>query len=248
LMFWIGSFWREDMEDTAGQQPLLSVTPAASSRGPVIVAAALAVATAAVWPAAANRLESANEAPVLLKPLVGSGGWRTTEEQLALWSPRFSGARAMVHQTLEKEGVGRVAVYVAYYRDQAVYGELVNSENVLVTTTDKNWREIRKDVQGLSWGSALVQARTSELLGEGQRLLVHRFYWIGGRLTANDYAAKAWLAFTKLAAVGDASAAIVVYTIAAEGQEKQAAVRLDRFAAEVGEEVNRLLLEASGTN
>ncbi|MBX6391831.1 MAG: EpsI family protein, partial [Burkholderiales bacterium] len=44
-------------------------------------------------------------------------------------------------------------------------------------------------------------------------------YWIDGHMTANAYMAKARLAWSKLARRGDDSAAIVVYTHAAEDAE-----------------------------
>jgi EpsI family protein len=41
---------------------------------------------------------------------------------------------------------------------------------------------------------------------------VWQWYWIGGRITADSYVAKAWLALNRLAGRGDDSAAVILYT------------------------------------
>ncbi len=76
-----------------------------------------------------------------------------------------------------------------------------------------------------------------------QRLLVRRFYWIDGRLTANDYVAKGLLALAKLTGAGDGSAAIVLYTDCTDSLPK-AGERLDRFATEMGSSIDSMLATA----
>jgi EpsI family protein len=45
-----------------------------------------------------------------------------------------------------------------------------------------------------------------------ERLLAWQIYWINGRLTSNDYLAKAYSAVYQLLGRGDDSAVLVVYT------------------------------------
>ncbi len=248
LMFWVGSFWREDTSPDpmpferlgsrgASPQPI-------SGRG-VVFAALLAVAVAGIWPAAAATLRSAPGGSVTLEPVVAERDWRTRDARLGEWSPRFIGPRARLHQTFEKEGVGAVGLYLVYYRGETQGNELVNSENVLVATTDRAWHEIRSGSRRFRWGNTVVDALSSELVSQDQRLLARRFYWIDGMLTANDYVAKAWLALTRVVGASDRSAAIVLYTISA-GSLPEADQRLDRFAAEMGAAVDRRLTAPGG--
>jgi exosortase A len=248
LMFWVGSFWREDpnpgLASPARRDAVGSASRPANGRG-TLVAAALAVVAAWVWPIAAATLESTERGPVYLEPIASASGWRATGTRLTAWSPRFIGARVHLHQTFDKEGVGAVGIYVAYYQGQTGGSEVVNSENVLVPSGDREWREVRKPPGTLRWENASVEPVTSELVGRDQRLLAWRFYWISGRVTANDYVAKARLALTKLLGAGDGSAAIVLYTVASEAPA-EADDRLNRFAAEMGATVDHALVAGGG--
>ena len=49
------------------------------------------------------------------------------------------------------------------------------------------------------------------LLGERNRLVVYRLYWVDGRLTASDYGAKALLAWSRLTGGRGDAALVVVY-------------------------------------
>jgi len=243
LMFWVGSFWREDrspaLMPTARLGTLVATPRPTGNRG-ALVAALMAVTVVGIWPVAAATLESARYGAVRLEPIVGETGWRADDRRLTDWSPRFVGSGARLHQTFEKDGVGRVGVYLAYYVGRTQGSELVNSENALVTAADRQWREIRKAPRTVRWGNTPVDAMTSELAGQDQRLLVCWFYWIDGILTTNDYLAKAWLALAALTGASDRSAVVVFYTTSSDAP-RVAEQRLDHFVAEMGAAVDRTL-------
>ena len=246
VMFWMGSLWREEAEGNPGSaardvSALSPVEPAVRAGGAPL-AAVLAVLVAGVWPVLAGTLESTGQ-PAQLLPITSAAGWRADEARLAQWSPRFVGSRAQLQQSFHKEAWGSVGVYVAYYRGQTQGSELVSSENTLVGSTNRAWHEIHRGPRDFQWGTGVIGAPTSELVGPAQRLLVRRFYWIDGRLTANDYVAKGLLALAKLTGAGDGSAAIVLYTDCTDSLPK-AGERLDRFATEMGSSIDSMLATA----
>jgi EpsI family protein len=63
----------------------------------------------------------------------------------------------------------------------------------------------------------------------GERLVAWHWYWIDGRLTASDYRAKAWIAWSRLIGHGDDAATIVVYA----PKEGAGEVALDAFIHDV---------------
>jgi EpsI family protein len=106
----------------------------------------------------------------------------------------------------------QVGLYLAYYRNQDYDHKLVSSSNVLVASSDPQWRRVDSGVRQIAFGEQPVQVRTAELRsGETSRMVVWQLYWINGYLTSSDYVAKAYTAFSRLLGRGDDSAVIIVY-------------------------------------
>lgn len=244
LMFWIGSFWREDVppEIAPATRPVL---PMGAAEIRTLFAALSAVIAAWIWPITAAALKpEPTSASVQLAPIAAEAGWSSRKAQPLSWSPYYIGARSHLRGTFDKPGRGTVDMYIAFYRDQTDGIELVSSANVLVRAADREWRERPRSGQRLSWAGTAVEARSSEVIGRDQRILVRRLYWSDGRVTANDYYAKAMLAFAKLIGAGDASAAVVLYTDAGDSLV-DAEARLDAFAAEMSTAIDRALTAAA---
>jgi len=247
LMFWVGSFWREDERPEVTTREPLARDGAARTVDyrAAIFSALTAVAVAGIWPVAAARLESPADGAKRLTAITGDAGWRARGGTLAEWSPRFVGVHTSLQQVFEKESAGSVGVYIAYYQGQRGSGKLVSSENVLATTSDRQWREIAGAPRTFRWGEAAIGAASSELASKEMRLVARRFYWVDRRLTSNGYLAKVWLTVAKLSGRGAGSAAIVLYTVGSDPKQ-EAEARLDRFGAEMGAAVDRALAAAEG--
>ena len=243
LLFWVGSFWQErdaPAAAPAGQAPRI---PAMASipHGKLYAAAATAIVAALIWqPVDAFATHGIATAVPAIPRLDGAGGWTRSPEIIADWKPRYSGYAADSQQTFVK-GDRRVGLYIAYYRNQVKGSELVTSTNFLVKRGNWDWNEIASSTEPLAWNGRDIAAQRSNLAGRKGKLDVYRLYWIAGHVTANDYVAKAWLAWSKLTGRGDDSALIVVYAQGDEAMSEKAPQAARAFAAEMSPSIDRLL-------
>jgi len=179
---------------------------------------------------------------------------RSSQRTNALADRLEQGARALANfasaltdaewQTRVPKDGRKVGLYIAYYSHQTQGRELVNSENVLVRTDDRVWKQVASKAGTLDWAGRPIEARFAELRARDEQLAVAQWYWIGGRYTASDTVAKVLLALQKLTGRDDDSAALVIY--APQGDARQPVDEtLGRFAAEMSDAVTRALEQAS---
>jgi len=250
LMFWIGSFWRED-------QPLggsgRGVAPVVPSRGTqqgastkrLMLATFAVVAAACVWrPIGAAVDASVQVHAPALAPLAAVADWAPTAQLPAAYKPRYLGARAELEEGFAK-GAAEVGLYIGYYNAQKQGQEMVSSANVLVTARETKWKRLSSGSDTVTWNGQPVAAERATLVSDQAQLSVLRLYWVSGRVTASEYVAKGLLAFSKLAGRGDDSAVIVVYSPRAlEGDSSQEVLR--SFLAEVSPAIERTLAATRG--
>lgn len=215
LMFWIGSWYREDEPGTGTRPAPADPAPSVSTgnAAPVLGAALAAVVIASIWPPLNSALEpdAPGLAPVL-SPLAGASGWKETSNHFTDWKPSYLRPRAELSQVFEKGSVP-VGLYVAFYSRQKQGEELINSLNVLVSSKDKIWSETETSEAEVIIGEENVKVAATQLRSlRGARLAVWKWYWVGGRITSSAYIAKLLLLYSKLRGLGDDSAAVVVYT------------------------------------
>jgi EpsI family protein len=173
---------------------------------------------------------------------VPENGWVASEGTVARWKPDFSNPGAELAQTFTKNGE-HVGLYIAFYRNQKQDGELVNSMNQLVRTTNKDWVMTASGSMESDVGRQRISIRTAEMRSAREQIVAADWYWVDGRITSSDYAAKAYLGLAKLSGHGDDSALIAVFTPKPESGESGNEV-LGRFAADMGESIHRALAEA----
>lgn len=212
LMFWIGSYWREEPEPV---QVPSGAGVEASATAPRYGLFALLILLLAAWPAAAQLLERdsdpARERIALTLP-TAPGDWRAAEA-FTDWRPDYQGADA---ETLAfyARGDARVGVYLAYYARPREGAELINSQNVMIIQKHPVWHQVGEArIRVAGEPGHLVQTR---LKSSGQRLLIHDWYWIGGRQTANPYFGKLLEAWERLRGNGRPSVGIVLFAESGE--------------------------------
>ncbi len=228
LLFWAGSFWREDHFEPASP-PLAAANgvSAAGRRSPLPVAGVV-LALLAAWPALsyvnAARQDTVANLSLVVPP--STAGWQAGEP-MSEWQPRYLGTDASVQQSYAREG-HRALVYLAYYRHQRQGAELINSQNVLVKQKDPVWRQVAEGPREITVNGKRIQVREGKLRSETQDLLVWHWYWMDGVYTTNHYLAKFWESKAKLfGETGDAAAIIVAAEIGERGPDAAAAVLND---------------------
>ena len=230
ILFWVGSFWREDLDP----QLMVPGSGANVQRNPPALAAVMVATIAAavmvtVWPVTASRLEGASSySPPALQTPPPAGGWQLVAGHLTDWTPRFLNPPAQLNLTYAKEAM-HAGLYIGYYRHQRRGFELITSQNVIVTSRDSEWRNFGDTPRTLVINNEKISSIESRLQGRSKQLLVWHWYWVDGQHTASPYWAKLLQAKSKLFGRGDDGAVVIVYT-ELEADRESAASRLQDFA------------------
>lgn len=239
LMFWIGARWRDDNPQAAAE---IAGTPAAPTpidetarvalgkQWQAVWLAAFAVfAVTAAWPLTYRLIDriDAGPAPALRPPDIP--GWQPLATDPLGWRPAYQSPSAE-YSRVYRRGDQQVGLFVAYYRNQAHTQKLVSSDNVLVKSLDPHWTQLSHGRRQAAIAGQSIAVATADLRGStGERLEARYWYWINGRLTANDYLAKGYTALAQLQGRGDDSAVVVVYTF--KDTPEGSAGTLDDFIA-----------------
>lgn len=242
LLFWVGSFWREDLDP---QPPIKrSKSGETTSSLPIWSAAVvMAVASAAIWPTTATLMEGARYVEVEPLNLPQVAGWEACpNEELTTWYPYFDGMDDELRVTYQ-QGEARVGLYLAFYADQEQGNELIQSTHTLIDPNQELWRRTgytRRDlaVEELRW-----QAEESRLATWNQKLLVRNWYWVDGDFVTNSIIGKLLEARANLLGRAPSGAVLVVYA-PYEFDAKEAAEPIDRFTQSAIGPLRRILSAA----
>ena len=214
LMFWIGSYWRED-------DALPVPTPAATAAGtlaarPITAVAVGAVLVCALWPVLGGISDKAahNPAPVQLD------GSRLAARALGTpaWSPNFMASDASLGGQYMAAGAP-VHLNVLYYRNQGPEKRLISSVN-RVDNRKQGFLQIGSSGREEDIGARKLALRETRVKGpDGVNYLVWHWTWVDGQFLANDYLGKLRQAQAKLMLHGDDGAAVMVATPVGENAD-----------------------------
>ena len=218
-MFWIGSLWREDPETLIAQNSAaasINASPSgivsARDAATATIRMALAITVVcAIWPLYAQFSDRVtyNRAPVQLSKL--DIGWPTAPA-FSSWAPRFAPADAQFSSVF-KPGTAvetqPVGINILYYRNQHNGKALISSGNRLADDEDEA-HELGAIGRTETIGTRTLALRETTLQTTAGKLLVWKWYWIGGTFTASDYAGKILQARDKLLLRSDDGAAILL--------------------------------------
>jgi exosortase A len=221
LLFWVGSFWAEDDAPELDTQRLpvgqLRGEPAASSR--LYAAAIAAVAVAALWRPVLAAVDRPQELPApKLAAVAGAGGWRLHDAPPIDWRPSYSGFAAEMRQAYARDGAV-VGLHIDYYRNQVKGRELVTSNNQLVAPKEFRWRELASGEGEIRWDGAAIPALRATIASDAGRFTAWRLFWVDGHVTGSEYAAKAWLAWSRVRGQTGDAALIVAFAPVSDGRD-----------------------------
>jgi len=241
IMFWIGSFWREDTAPApaapaaAGAKPAPALPGTMPRRLPAMVAGVLLVC--GFWPALALVGERANDnpAPVRLADIAVTA---PEARDFADWKPFYMEPDARFHRAYQ-EGSLPVSLTVLYYRNQNPDKNLISSMNRLSGYEDA-WHEVESAARAETVADTPVTLHEGILRTPQGALMVWSFKWVGGHYTGSDYAGKLWQAANKAMLRGDDGAAVML-AVPYENDKERARAALHRFLAEQGPALDRAL-------
>jgi exosortase A len=245
IMFWIGSYWREDTAPasaaaTAGA-PLAPIIDRGTGRHiPAMAGCVLAVC--ALWPALAWQGERVNHnpAPVELKEL--AVGWPQVAP-FADWKPHYMEPDAALSRSYLRDTTP-VALTILYYRNQDRSKSLISSMNRMAGYKDA-WHETEGAQRQETAGGRPLALRESVLRDGGKSLLVWSWMRIGGHETTSNTIGKFYQAGSKALLRGDDGAAIMLSAPFEENPEL-ARTALRAFLADNLKAVDTALAHAAG--
>ena len=223
LLFWLGSFFRENQGEMATATVDAHVEIRQGKKNNFIPAIATLMILALVPTLYASHLDSEVNSPARIMLAPPSGPWQPDTSPLTDWTPHYMGSKAILNQTYVKDGKV-VMLYIGYYRGQSHGYELISSTNQLVTTRDKEWGKVAESKNEIAMPGERIPVVEAELRSATQRLLVWQWYWVDGQWVINPYIAK-WLEAKDRLLHGRDDAAVVI--LAASEQQKNA---LEDFA------------------
>jgi exosortase A len=240
VMFWIGSFWREDL--VAEPAPAPAAMPASVALGagaPRGVAPMVAgvLLVCAFWPALALLGERANhnQAPVRLADVAVTA---PRAADFADWKPFYMTPDARFHQAYQA-GSLPVSLTVLYYRNQDPEKSLISSMNRLSGYEDA-WHEVESGARSETVAGTPLTLHEGILRTPQGAIMVWSFKWVGGHYTGSDYAGKLWQAASKAMLRGDDGAAVML-AVPYDHDKERARAALHRFLADQGLAIDQAL-------
>ena len=233
LLFWVGSYWREDVADDGAAAAAASPPAAPAPALPWGRLAGAALASAAVLgaaPAYAAWLEYSQRTapPVQLEQFASPS---PAASPFTAYEPSFAAPSARLQRSFALSSP--VGLTVLYYRDVAEGGKLISAAN-RPGGQGTAFRENRVGRQDVDVGGRRLVLREAQLGHEGRRLLVWQWYWIGGELTSNDYVGKLLQVKEKLTTGSGDGAVLLAYAPYEEDPAAARAVLRQFLAANLG--------------
>lgn len=212
LLFWMGTFWREDLTFTDAQI-IGGSAPKSIDQSvwkSIIAATLLSTGVIAASPALASHLQRGYHVLPVLPIPSAPPGWRSDAGLLVDWNPHFSNPSAQVRQIYADEA-NHIELYIGYYRNQRKNAQLITTANSLVQTSNPAWGNVGTTRRIIDLGTEKLDVYESRLRGKSNQLVVLHWFWVDGQFTANQYWAKLLQAKSQLLGRGDDGAIVIVF-------------------------------------
>jgi exosortase A len=237
LLFWLGSFWREDEVEPANltpEQTRLALSHDTLKRYLPAIASVLALSMLApVYATWVNQRALPEMAELKIQPV---NGWQQGVS-FTSWEPHWQGADRRFKGNFSREDRD-VYLEVAYYATQRQDAELINSQNFFIELEHPVWSNVGETSRTAIAGERQLGVRQAKLRSNQQRLLAWQWNVVDGRVIGNDYEAKLRLALSKVFGGRDDGTAIIIAT--PYGDSLDAAEKtLSEFAADMIPAVER---------
>lgn len=230
LLFWIGSFWRQDEPATDAPARTSAGHDGASASAHRIGLLPMAVAAlvlAAIWPAYAQWLTQRALPAMPTLQVSPVSNWQAGPT-FTDWTPHWLGADRQFRGSFS-QGPQQVLLEVDYYATQRQDAELINSQNFMVRQKHPVWFQVGESRTEINVGGQPRVVRQALLKSvSGQRLLVWQWNVIDGKREVSDARAKLMLAAERVRLARDDGASILVAALYEESPAEAAQV-LARF-------------------
>ncbi len=215
IMFWVGSYWREDTDTP--ELPTAGASSAANSPAAIGKMTLAVLAACALWPAFASYSERAafNPKPVVLNAIPVSWGQASA---FSSWVPSYTAADAGFNGVYQQDAGKPVALTILYYRNQTRDKALISSVNRLAGEKDA-YHEIGGALRTEQVAGRTLTLRETRMQGPTGTFLVWHWMSIDGHALTNAYVGKLRQAGARLMLRGDDGVAIMLSSPYTDNQE-----------------------------
>jgi exosortase A len=159
--------------------------------------------------------------PLNLAAPLASLPWRITSKDVYGWKPSFPASNAELIQSYESQEQA-VKLYLAYYAAGRQDAKLVSSTDSLFDR--EFWWRTGEEEAAVSLEGQSFYVHETFIRSVRQSLVVWSCYWVDGKFTDNEYAAKYLLARARFLRSRQGAAAIALATEAPLGPQRAAEV------------------------
>jgi exosortase A len=222
IMFWIGSFWREDQDklaaDNAADTASASPIEREAQDKTLVPACIAAILCMSAWPAFAHFGESVSVDAAKPDLSAFAPAWKDAAP-FSDWHPHYSPPRAELRRTLQSGGK-TVGLYAFYYRNQDAASKQISSTNTMIGELDEQFKKLDESKRSETIQGEPLALRETVIRDATTSFVVWRWYWIGGRFVGNDYLGKLLQAKDRLLMRGDDGATLMVFAPYGEQPEE----------------------------
>jgi len=220
IMFWVGSYWREDEEAKPIAEIINLIQEKTSRFSLTLLSGLLLISIGPVmdYRIKQNSLQNADQLAEI--KLFENSNWQKSELKSFQWTPQYINPSAH-YQAKYKEsspendtaGVDReVGLYLAYYAVQQQDSELINSQNIMIRQKHPDWNQLREEIHTISIQNQPETVWETHLTSNRNDILIWHWNVIAGKVISNSYEAKLIEALNKLSGNSQGEYAVVVYT------------------------------------
>lgn len=236
ILFYIGSFWRDEHEqinthENISQSIVASGDETELKKSLYVLILTLGV-TFSLWPASSMMFSNHQKVSTIGQNFRGleNNGWKKVADPQWNWKADFKNVEHDSIHYFSKQG-NVVVIYQANFGQESQGGgEMVNSQNVVISRENTFWKIVGSGNLSITHkGGGSFVAEETTLRGNKSDLLLVSWYRVGEHYTSNNYVAK--LLQLKNLLLLDASPEYIniVATLAVKNKEMLARERLLAF-------------------
>jgi EpsI family protein len=211
LLFWLGSFFREDGDDSTddGRASTENEQQERTISANLPAAAFLSLLLAAVWPWLTGAGEARRELSLISITLPDAvSDWSSADD--APWSWRPDNRVASETAGFYVRDGSTIGLYVQYPDGSEDSGEEIVGSSGDIGSKDGSMSKIKRDRMSIQLNGKAVVVDQALLRGAGGQLVAWSWYRIGEMYTSNDYLAKFHEALGVMGVVPAGSSRIVL--------------------------------------
>ncbi len=212
IMFWVGSYWRDDEVDNPITELTNLIKEKTSRFSLVVISGVLLISIGPFMDYKIKHNSLQSVAQTFEIKLIENPNWVKSETTSISWTPQYINPSAHYQTEYKDSSRSEVGLYLAYYAIQKQDAELINSQNIMIPQKHEVWNQMREEKQDITIHNHSETVLETHLSSAKDDILIWHWNVIAGKVIINSYEAKLIEALNKLSGDSQGEYAVVVYT------------------------------------